>query len=149
MKFPSLPLCLGHVLLAGLPTWAAAQGATTPVVLPELPGASAAAPAPVASGAPGARPAPRLRSPAETGIGATAPGDLKPERAVTPQLTVPFGKKPLPLSRAHRPGDRAVAPTGRNGVDDDAARCKAEVDPQARSDCRARLAQPPGRPADR
>ena len=104
-----------------------------PVAVPEMPASGASAPA--------APVGPRLRSPAETGKNATAPGDLRPERPVTPQISIPFGKSPPPPSkREERVIQRATAASG-GGVDDAAARCEAQVDDQVRAACRARLAR--------
>jgi hypothetical protein len=85
---------------------------------------------------------PRLRTPAETGKRATAPGDLSPERPVTPQLTIPFGKNPPPAKTEPRPLRRGTPPPPTaGGVDDSAARCEAQQDEQVRATCRAKLAR--------
>lgn len=101
---------------------------------PELPGASASAPASAPAGL-------RLRSPAETANRAAAPGDLRPERLVAPQITIPFGKKPPVVPKRDAPAlpRSGVAPAG--GIDDAAARCESQVDPQELAVCRARLAR--------
>ena len=101
------------------------------------PGAANAASAPRAS-----KPDPRLRSPQESRDSATVPGDLRPERQVTPQISVPLGKSPpaaLKLPARNVPRGSA-APTG--GIDDAAARCEAQAAESARADCRAKLARP-------
>jgi hypothetical protein len=75
-------------------------------------------------------------SPAESRDSASPPGDLRPERPVTPQVSIPLGKTPparaKPESRVVRPGK--AASTG--GIDDAAARCEAQSDEQARAKCR-------------
>lgn len=109
---------------------------------PSVPPAAADVPASGAS-APAAAPpvGPRLRSPAETGNRATVPGDLRPERPVTPQVSIPFGKSPPPPSkREQRVIERNTAASG-GGVDDAAARCESQVDDNLRAACRARLAR--------
>lgn len=135
----SLRLLTCACALAALPLWAAAQAASG-AALPELPAASAAGP--VASG-PGPRnPPQRLRSPAEVGSRATAPGDLKPERPVAaPQISIPFGKKAPPPTPREEGVVRRGTPTSAGGVDDAAARCEAQPDSQARADCRAKAAR--------
>ena len=112
----------------------------------DVPEATASAPA---SRSPLTPNGPRLRSPAETGDRATAPGDLRPERPVTPQINIPLGKRPTPASGA--PPERRferVAPradtAASGGIDDAAARCESEIDTQLRADCRARRARESG-----
>ena len=108
--------------------------ASAPQALPVLPGPGASAPAPAPAG-------PRQRGPAETGNRATAPGDLRPERPVAPQITIPLGKKPpvVPDRNASAPPRSDSAPPG--GVDDAVARCESQADPQELAACRAKLAR--------
>ncbi len=110
-----------------------AQASTTPA-RPGLPGVGASAAASAPTG-------PRLRTPHETANQAAAPGDLRPERAVAPQISIPFGKKPTTtprrVERLPPRGKAAAAGT----VDDAAARCGAQADPQERATCRAKLAR--------
>lgn len=111
----------------------ASAQSSAPMAEPVLPASAASAPVPAAPAGP------RLRSPAETGNRAAAPGDLRPERPVTPQISIPFGKLPPPPkgeAGAARRGNPA-APSGT--VDDAAARCESQVDDQLRAACRARL----------
>ena len=124
-------------------TTAALPQASAPLAAPELPASGASAPA---SPAPVG---PRLRSPIETGNRATVPGDLRPERPVTPQISIPFGKSPPPLAKGEPRGTkRGVPPVVAGGVDDAAARCESQVDDQVRATCRARLArEAKGKPA--
>ena len=102
-------------------------------------GASASAPAPPAG--------PRLRTPAEIGNRATVPGDLRPERPVTPQINIPFGKSPPPPPAPGQREERLIKrPTTKptpasGGVDDAAARCESQVDDQLRAACRAKLSR--------
>ena len=112
---------------------AASAQSSAPMAEPVLPAPATSSPA---SAAPAG---PRMRSPAETGNRAVAPGDLRPERPVTPQISIPFGKLPPPPKAeagAVRRGNPA-APSGT--VDDAAARCESQVDDQLRAACRARL----------
>ena len=90
---------------------------------------------------------PRLLTPAETRNSATVPGDLRPEHPVTPQISIPLGRKPPPISAAPAPPRRNAAPGA--GIDDAAARCEAQVGEQVRAKCRDKLAReararPPG-----
>jgi len=117
--------------------------------LPSLPAwAQASAPAPTASApsAPSATPpakGPRLLSPAErrdNADAATSP-DLRPERPVVPQISIPFGKSPPPLpASASAPRAARKAPTG-GGVADAAARCDAQPSDEERAACRKRNAR--------
>jgi len=115
---------------------ASAQPASAPNALPSLGASAASAPAPTQPVGP------RLRSPAETGNRATAPGDLRPERPVSPQISIPIGK-PVPADGPN--ADRRVlkrpAPPTTGSIDDAAARCESQVDDTLRADCRARLAR--------
>jgi hypothetical protein len=117
--------------LAGTGSLVHAQ-ASAAQALPVLPGPAASARAPAPAG-------PRLRGPAETGRRAAAPGDLQPERPVAPQITIPFGKRPpVPPKRTEPPARNGTAP---GGIDDAAARCESQVDPQEQATCRAKLAR--------
>jgi hypothetical protein len=123
-------------------TWAGASAmaqspASAPASLPDLPPSAASGPRAPASGPLG----PRLRTPAETGKRATAPGDLSPDRPVTPQLTIPFGKNPPPAKPEPRVRRGTTPPPTAGSVDDSAARCEAQQDPQDRATCRAKLAR--------
>jgi len=123
MKSRCLPLAAA-LLLAASPLAATAQS-------------SASAPISAASAAPAAKPGPRLLTPAESRDSASPPGELRPERPVTPQISVPLGKTPPASvkspSRALRRGKAASAA---GGIDDAAARCEAQSDAQARAKCR-------------
>jgi len=71
---------------------------------------------------------------------ATSPGELRPEHAAVPQITVPLGRKPaVPVKPQSTASRRGVAEPA-DGVDDAVARCEAQSDRQVRADCRARLA---------
>ena len=112
--------------------------ASAPAALPDLPPGASSAPA-----APASKPTgPRLRTPAEIGNRATAPGDLRPERPVAPQITIPFGKTSSPPAK----NEARVVPRGSpaqtgGGIDDSAARCEAQADEPLRAACRAKLAR--------
>jgi len=115
--------------VAPLPTLAAATAASAPGA------ASAPAIAPTAS-AP-ARTEPRLATPEAKRDSGTAPGDLRPEARVTPQLNVPLTPSGAGKPAYVRPSQGKATPSG--GIDDSAARCQALADAQARKDCLDKL----------
>lgn len=125
------PTLLATLLAIG-PLVAFAQASAPPAPEPRASGASTPASA--------APTGPRMRSPSETGNRAAAPGDLRPERPVTPQISVPFGKKPLPSTKADERATQRGKPAA-GSVDDAAARCESQTDAQVRAACRARLAR--------
>ena len=126
MRLRTLPIWT--LLLAGaLPPDALAQMAVPPAV------AASAAPLRL----PDTRPPPRVQSVEESSANAAVPGDLRPERPVTPQIDIPFGQpEPVPVKPTARTR-RNPAPPG--GIDDAAARCQAEEDAALRAACRDRL----------
>ena len=71
----------------------------------------------------------RPLTPAEKLESVAPPGELRPERIVTPQLTIPLGKPPP---------DSIHQPTRSSGkaVDDSAGRCAAIADENERAMCR-------------
>ncbi len=91
--------------------------------------------------APPAPTGPRLLSPAEKrdNADAAASPDLRQERSVLPQLSVPLGRTPpAPGPSASRPRGGAAAPPGHIG--DAAARCESLPGNQERAACRKQLA---------
>ncbi len=112
-----------------------ASAPTTP--LPDSPPSAASGPRAPASAPVG----PRLRTPAETGKRAIAPGDLSPERPVTPQVTIPFGRNPPPVKPEPPVRRGTPTPPTPGGVDDSVARCEAQEDATERAACRAKLAR--------
>lgn len=129
---------LAAALALSLPCIAAlAQSSAPAPALPDMTGPSASGPAATASAPSG----PRLRSAAETGNRAVAPGDLHPERPVTPQISIPFGKKPAPPTKGEERIVQRGNPAATGGIDDEAARCEAQVDTSVRDACRAKLAR--------
>lgn len=123
--------------IAGLPIASRAQ--TSP------PTAASAVPAASSAGPRATRPQQRLRSPEEAADRAAAPGEYRPERAVSPQLSVPFGKnEPRTKPTVNTPRNASRAPRG--GVDDDAARCSSETDSRARAACLEKLPDVPRKP---
>jgi hypothetical protein len=112
-----------------LPLLAVLAATTLPVVVRAQASAPAAKPA-VAPSAPSTRPkpSPNLMTPEEKRD--TATRDLQPERPIEPQVSIPLSKKGAPAGKS----------TG-GGIDDAAARCKAEATEAARSACRERAAQ--------
>lgn len=129
---PTFAACAASCMLAFAASAAFAQ-ASAPMAAPDAPASSASAPA---SAAPVG---PRLRSLAETGNRAAAPGDLRPERPVTPQISIPFGKTPPPPKGEARAAKRGNPAAANGTVDDSAARCESQVDDQVRAACRAKL----------
>ena len=135
----TLPLAIALTLAAWLIS-SIAQTATAT--------ATATAPAMPEASAPSAgKPLPRPLGPAELRESATAPGDLRPEDPVRPQIKIPLGTRPAPSlapePRAQRRIGSASAASG--GINDASARCEAEADSQARLACRNKLAQAAGK----
>jgi hypothetical protein len=69
------------------------------------------------------------------------PDDLKIDRAVTPQLTIPFGKTPPSSKQGDARAARRSPAASAVGVDEGAARCEAEPDDATRAICRDRRAK--------
>jgi hypothetical protein len=118
------------LLATMLPTLAQAQASAPPL-------AGASAPPLTRS------PLPRLLTPAEkraAADAATAP-DLRPERPVVPQLSVPLVRRPFaPGASASGPrrGRAAAPPPSR--IDDAAARCESLPGDQERATCLKQVA---------
>ena len=107
--------------------------------MPALPQASAPQSIPAAS-APLGKTGPRLLTPAESRDSAAPPGELRPERRVTPQISIPLGRKPPPPAPESRPTPTGNAASA--GADGDAAaRCEARRGEQVRAKCRDQLAR--------
>jgi hypothetical protein len=87
--------------------------------------------------------APRPLSPTALRESASPPGDLRPEDPVKPQISIPFGKKPVPaLAPEPRAQRRIGSASGvASGINEDSARCEAEVGNTERAACRTRLAK--------
>lgn len=118
--------------------------ASAPPTLPAAPPTMAPAPAPASASAPAGKSAPggpRLRTPAETAARAAAPGDLRPERPVVPQVSIPLGKKKPPTTKRETRAMRNGTAAASGGVHDAAARCEALADAEERASCRAGLAK--------
>jgi hypothetical protein len=58
---------------------------------------------------------------------------------VTQQLTIPLGKSKGPPQRTGAAPRNGTTAGGSAAINDAAARCNAESDPQVRADCRAGL----------
>jgi hypothetical protein len=103
--------------------------------------ASAQSSAPADSASAPVKAGPRLLTPLEMRDNATAPGDIRPEHPVTPQIRIPFGKKPPASSKpeptATRPGNAASAGSHEDAV----AQCEAQRGEQVRAKCRDELAR--------
>lgn len=134
---PTLAAALASLVLLWPMPGAMAQSSAPSPALPDMAASAAVGPARTASAPVG----PRLRSAAETGNRAVAPGDLQPERPVTKQISIPFGKKPAPPTQGEERAVQRGNPAATGGIDDAAARCEAQVDTATRESCRARLAQ--------
>ena len=98
---------------------------------------TAPVPAAIASAPPLKTIGPRLLTPEQKRDNAelTAAPESRPDRAVTPQLTIPLGRKAAPTAVR---GSKAPAS---GGVDDAAARCEALSGKQARLICLDRAAR--------
>lgn len=106
-------------------------------------GASAQSPAATAasSAAPEtSKNGPRLLSPNESRNIGAAPGELRPERPVTPQISVPLGRRDRVLRDEQRRDARGRGDAGVN-PGDAAARCEAQRGEQVRAKCRDDLAR--------
>lgn len=132
--------------LAGLP-WlstlvvgVALAALAAPAAAPAQTRAAVAAPPASQPAPPATRAAPRRLSTTELRDSATAPGELRPERRVVPQIVIPIGRgapaAAAPAARARRtdPAPPAAA------IDDRAARCEALPGSAARARCHDRLA---------
>jgi len=82
---------------------------------------------------------PRLLTPAERRDNANAAGspDVRPDRPVVPQISIPFGKNPPPV-RPSSSAPRAATRAPSGGVADAAARCDSEPSDEERAACRKR-----------
>jgi len=107
--------------------------------------AQASAPAAAASAPPLTKPGPRLATPAESRDRTSPPGELRPERPVTPQISIPVGRTAAPPSKTDPRTGRAAKPLFSGKVDDAVARCEAELGARERAECRERLAHEGGK----
>jgi len=132
-KIPTLSL-VAALLGASLHSFAWAQSSAPP---PAAASAASAASAQAPTG-------PRVLTPTEqrnNADNASAP-DLRPDRPVVPQISVPFGRPPPASGPApsspRRRGEAAPPPAP---IGDAAARCESLVSDLERAACRKRLAQ--------
>ena len=134
--------CLKPVIALAIACLSLASMAQAPAATPTpTPESVASAPVPTRI-----RPGPRLLTPVESRDSATQPGDVRPERPVKPQISIPLGKTP-PAARTPEPiGVKRNRPADAAGVDDAVARCEAQVGEQVRAKCRDRLAREARRP---
>jgi hypothetical protein len=124
-----------------LPLLAALFGATNPALVlaqastaPSTAASAASSPAPVG---------PRVMTPTEQrrNVDEASAPDLRPDRPVVPQISVPLGRKPpVPAGAASRAPRSGAAPTPGH-IGDAAARCESAPDDLERAACRKRLAQ--------
>jgi len=133
-KIPTLSL-VAAMFGASLHLFALAQsGAPPPVAASAASAASAQAPT-----------GPRVLTPTEQRNNAdnASARDLRPDRPVVPQISVPFGRAPPPPpgsapSTPRRRGEAAPPPAP---IGDAAARCESLASDLERAACRKRLAQ--------
>lgn len=89
-------------------------------------------------------------SPAQQRDSATAPGTLRPERPVQPQVQVPLQAAPPPQPASAPAGVIPPNPAASaGGMSDAVARCEAKTSAVERAKCRRDLAQQSGAPAAR
>jgi hypothetical protein len=124
-----------------LPLLAALFGATAPALVL----AQASAPPSMAASAPAASApvGPRVLTPAEQRRNvdeATAP-DLRPDRPVVPQISVPLGRRPPVQAPAASRAPRSGAAPTPGHIGDAAARCESTPGDLERAACRKRLAE--------
>ena len=131
MRFRCLTLSTAAALAVALLP-ALAQTPTTPT-----PAASAPASAPQILA-----PGPRVLTPTERRESSSAPGDLRPEEKVTPQIVIPLRKGSPPPTKAERAAARRGTAASSAAIDDAAARCEAQSSKAAREKCGAGIAQP-------
>ena len=134
MKKISTLSLVAALLGASLHSFALAQS-NAPLPVAASTASAASAPAPTG---------PRVLTPAEqrkNADNASAP-DLRPDRPVVPQISVPFGRPPPASGSApstpHRRGEAAPPPAP---IGDAAARCESLTSDLERAACRKRLAQ--------
>ena len=107
---------------------------------PPIAMAQASAPAAAPAAPPAAPIGPRLMTPAESRRNASLSSDLRPERPVAPQLSIPFGKAPPATpNAAPRSPARGTVAASTGSIDDAAARCEARADARLRATCRDKL----------
>lgn len=106
---------------------------------PAGPAAAASSPsvvvAPAASTPYQGKPSPRPLTTEEKRDTMMAPGELQPERQVTPQISIPLGRKPP--DSTHTPS-RAPGASPGSSLNDAAVRCAAIADENERAMCRER-----------
>jgi hypothetical protein len=109
------------ITLVGVAMLAQAQ---QPAGVPAPAASAASVPAP-------AKPARRPLTPEELRNTAQFPDGSQPERPVSPQVVVPFGRKPGP--QPETPASGAATVPGK--INDQVARCKALAEPHRQSAC--------------
>ena len=125
-------------MLASSPLLGRAQIGAPVLAAPQPASAASSSVAPIN---PGGKPGPRLLSLTEKRDSEAQPEDLKTDRPVTPQISIPFGKNPPPASKADPRAARRAPAAPSVGVDDRAARCEAEADDATRAICRDKQAK--------
>ncbi len=132
MKIDGLSLAAALAFALALSSAMAQTSVTGP-----MPGASAPRPA---------KPPPRPLTPAELRDSASSPADEPPAGAVTPQISIPLGKKAVPPLKPYSRAARRDAPAAPGGIDDAAARCEAQASESARAECRDKLTRAARKP---
>lgn len=128
---------------------AVAACAQTGAPLSDLKGRSDARPRAVTPGPtpPASSPSTRLRRLDETGEANAPAGSIQQERAVVmPQVSLPLGRTPAAPTQTDARRLDSRRPAMRGGIDDAAARCVGQSDPQARAQCRDRVPMGTSRP---
>ena len=87
------------------------------------------------------KPAPRLLTPTESRDSATLPGDVRAERPVTPQISIPFGKTPAAPFKSEERAKPVGGAAASTRHDEEAARCETLVGEQVRAKCRDALSR--------
>lgn len=135
---PPAPLAVAALLLAALAGPADAAPAASAADAPDAP---ASTPLKL-------KPPPRPMSPLEKAQAATAPGTLRPERPVVPQISIPLGRRSAEAEAPRLAGARRAEPVASTAppVDDAAARCEALAAEAERNACRIQLRRVAGPP---
>ena len=125
LKFIFLPVSAALALALALPAAMAQTGVSSPAAVASAPRA--------------AKPSPRPLTPAELRDSGSSEANDRPVGAVTPQISIPLGKKPAPPSMPYSRAARPDAGAASGGINDSAARCEAQASEQARAACREKL----------
>jgi hypothetical protein len=134
----SFPLSANHLLLS----LALVAGMSSVALLWPSPADAQTSPAAAPTAAPAAS-APSVQTPARQRENAPAPGTVEPDPKTVPQISVPLGRSSSSDDRRAKPlavGPARAASAG--GIDDDAARCRAQASEDLRLLCLAQVKRP-------